>query len=80
MICWSCQSELRQSLAVRLDAKNTIPCCIECWEQIPAGQRLLIAAKFDSATEVKAALRVFRRAISRQTLDDDLPGWVAGRG
>ena len=80
MICWSCQLELCESLAVRLDAEKTLPCCLTCWEQIPAAQRLIIAQRFQAAPAAESAWRAITQLIQRHSLDEDSPPFLRGRG
>ncbi len=64
-LCWSCQADVEREDCIWIDAERFIPCCRDCWSQIPAGQRLVIAMKVREAPQVESTLAAVRRLARR---------------
>lgn len=64
-ICWSCQSELDDGDAVRIDAETAIPCCQSCWANMPECQRLQIGLRFRDGPEVSELVRSLTVALQQ---------------
>lgn len=47
-VCWSCQAvtEIHLAVELRREPRNIVPCCLTCWETMPAHQRLSVAQAF----------------------------------
>lgn len=47
-VCWSCQAvtEIHLAVELRREPRNIVPCCLGCWETMPAHQRLSVAQSF----------------------------------
>lgn len=73
--CAICQVAIEQDNLV-VAGEEQIPCCLRCWEQIPAGQKLLIAQRFMlslPATELIERLSDYVIENSRFGLNPDFP-------
>lgn len=75
MLCVVCQQQHRTP--VRLDDGQDIPCCPDCWQQIPEGQRLVIAQKIKTSAVAERAWTNLSNLIERH-LEQDGEHWLFG--
>lgn len=73
--CWSCQVTVNTGNSIWLSEKPA-PVCKACWEQIPPGQRLLIAQKFASSETMETAARLLAQALKRALDEDAADGFL----
>ena len=71
-LCWSCQVTVNTHNCIWVDETTPVCVCRGCWDQIPIGQRLLIAQKLKSAPKFEEAAELLQQVLKRG-LGDGLP-------
>lgn len=67
--CWSCQSEIDACDCVQANGVVYVPCCRECWGEIPVGQRMMIVQRHVDGEAQRALFEAIARAARKIKLD-----------